>query len=216
MCTTRRRIGSCLAASSPASAVQWARLVPRRRGCRDAPDRGCARRLAAARRTGLGRRLRRPPARSSRPGWRGRPGCRGARGRGCARLLAAVRRTGLGHGCVARLPDRVGEFAPRGQRAGVLGTGCVRAHVAVGVGRAAGCRWPFGRQHRLALLNEGPQLSLGTQVLLSKSAQRPAHRPTRAVRINSLSAVGAGSELLARLLQPLLDLFGLLGVAAAQ
>ena len=67
-----------------------------RSGCVGSPRRGPALAPAAARRTGPGPRLRPPPPRSSRRGWRGRAGCAGAPRRGPAPAPAAARRTGPG------------------------------------------------------------------------------------------------------------------------
>ena len=78
------------------------------------------------------------------------------------------------------------------------------------------CRSPFGRQRRLDLLNEGPQLSLGGRVLLQQ-VRPPPCPPPRQGRADQLHIrPGAASELLACLLQPLLGQLGLLGVPAAQ
>ena len=74
----------------------------------------------------------------------------------------------------------------------------------------------FRRQHRLDLLNEGPQLSLGVWVLLQQ-VRPPPGPPPRQSRADQLHIhPGPGSELLARLLQPLLGHLSLLGVPAAQ
>ena len=122
-----------------------------------------------------------------------------------------------GGGRVPRLPGRVGEFAPRGQGAGVLGTGCVGARIAVGGDRVVGCGAAFRRAAAAWISSTRARSSASASGFSSsRSAHRPAHRPARAARINSISAPAPPSELLACLLQPLLDQLGLLGVPAAQ
>ena len=75
---------------------------------------------------------------------------------------------------------------------------------------------PSGRPRRLDLLNEGPQVSLGVRVLLQQ-VRPPSCPPRRQCRADQLHIrPGSVSELLARLLQPLLGQLGLPGVPLAQ
>ncbi len=138
------------------------------------------------------------PGRGRVPGLPGPVGQAGARGQGVGVLGAE---DALGHrkqrgelvpggGRVPGLPDRVGEFALRGQGTGVLGTGREGAHIVIGGDRMVGRGWLFGRQHRLALLNENPQLSLGVRILLQQVRQPPGP-PARQSRADQLH-IGPG------------------------